>query len=97
VSLLQNNLNESADLAGEIYHRMEDGPLQGPDRIFWIYLTCYQVLAHQGDQRARDVLEMAYPLINQRAANISSISLRKTYLTNGASIQEILNIWQTLN
>lgn len=97
VSLLQNNLNESADLAGEIYHRMEDGPLQGPDRIFWIYLTCYQVLAHQGDQLARDVLEMAYPLINQRAANISSISLRKTYLTNGASIQEILNIWQTLN
>ena len=62
-----------------------------------VYLTCYQVLQANGDPRAQDVLNTAYTLLQERAANIEDLALRRSYLENVPYHREIVAEWERLH
>jgi predicted ATPase/class 3 adenylate cyclase len=61
-----------------------------------VYLTCYRVLHANADARARDVLNTAYGMLQERAANIADEELRRSYLENVAAHREIVVEWKRL-
>jgi predicted ATPase/class 3 adenylate cyclase len=54
------------------------------------YLVCYRVLRAHGNPRAREVLDEAHRLLQERAAHINDEALRRSYLENVAANRAIL-------
>jgi tetratricopeptide (TPR) repeat protein len=65
-------------------------PLDGTIEPVHIYLTCYQVLKANKDNRAHDILDEAHNLLQKRAATISNEDLRHSYLENIPAHREIM-------
>jgi tetratricopeptide (TPR) repeat protein len=58
-----------------------------------VYLTCYQVLCATGDGRAPRMLLTTYSELQRRAANIGDEEMRRSFLENVPTNQEILRRW----
>jgi tetratricopeptide (TPR) repeat protein len=66
-------------------------PLDGTIEPVRIYLTCYQVLKANKDNRNHDILDKAHNLLQKRAANISDEELRHSFLHNVAANREVVS------
>jgi predicted ATPase len=66
-------------------------PLDGTIEPMRIYLTCYQVLKANKDNRNHDILDKAHNLLQKRAANISDEELRHSFLHNVAANREVVS------
>ena len=66
------------------------GPLTSEVDPLRVYLTCYQVLAAVGNERAPQILQTTHRKLQQRAANIDDEALRRSFLENIPANQEIL-------
>ncbi len=73
----------------------EGGTLHGIWEPLRIYLTCYQVLHWVKDQRADQILEVAFNLLQQRSAQIPVEEDRHRYLENVSWHRELVTIWAT--
>jgi hypothetical protein len=52
------------------------------------------VLGAAGDPRAREVLEIAYLQLQERAAKIEEEALRRSFLENVPWNREIVKLWE---
>jgi tetratricopeptide (TPR) repeat protein len=68
--------------------------LDGTDEPLRVYLTCYLVLRANHDPRAREILDAAYRLLQERATHIDDEELRRSFLENVAAHREIARAWQ---
>jgi DNA-binding SARP family transcriptional activator/predicted ATPase/Tfp pilus assembly protein PilF len=64
--------------------------LDGAIDPFHVYLTCYRVLAANGDPRAPEILAAAHRLLQAQAAKIGDDELRRSYLENVITHREIV-------
>ena len=92
-TLAQGDLSQVSTHVEEILHYLETGSLHGADDPFRIYLTCYQVLQADRHPRARDILDTACRLLQERAAKIGDDALRRSYLQNVPAHRELLAAW----
>jgi hypothetical protein len=67
--------------------------LEGTREPLWVYLTCYRILRASGDARAPAVLNDAYCLLQESAANIPEGELRRSFLENVAAHRAIVAEW----
>jgi class 3 adenylate cyclase/tetratricopeptide (TPR) repeat protein len=72
----------------------EGGNLQGTWEPLRIYLTCYQVLRLAGDQRAGEILEIAFNLLEEQASRIPDQAYRSLFLEKVPWHREILSAWE---
>ncbi|MCH7973586.1 MAG: hypothetical protein IH949_06820 [Bacteroidetes bacterium] len=71
VLLSQGDLTEARGHIEEILRHLKTGTLEGYNRPFWIYLTCYQVLRAAGDPRARSILTAGHNLLQEQASKFT--------------------------
>ncbi|MCP4536403.1 MAG: AAA family ATPase [Chloroflexi bacterium] len=93
VFLVQNDLAQAQTQVEEILKRLEAKP---PDRMqepFLICLSCYRVLRANQDPRAREILNTAHRLLQERAAKIDDETMRRSFLENVAAHHEIVDEW----
>jgi len=90
VAFVQGDLRQAQAHAEEILSWLERGTLGGPLEPFRAHLTCYRVLSAGGDPRAREILERAHRLLQDRAAKISDERERRSYLENVQEHREIV-------
>jgi len=96
IALTQNNLQDALVSVETIFGEIEKKPHEGPDRLFTIYLTCYQVFAACDDPRAQKILETAYDLLQKRANQIEEDDLLQSYLEN-VQTNKMINILRCEN
>jgi hypothetical protein len=72
----------------------EGGGLQGTWEPLRIYLTCYQVLQLAGDQKADEILETAFNLLEELASRIPDQAYRSLFLEKVPWHREILSAWE---
>jgi tetratricopeptide (TPR) repeat protein len=58
------------------------------------YLVCFQVLQEAGDPRTKQVLEIAYAELQERAEKITDEALRRSYLENVPWNRELVKLWE---
>jgi hypothetical protein len=68
--------------------------LDGTEEPLRIYLTCCRVLQASQDPRADEILVTAYTLLQNWAAEIDDEALRRSFLENVGTHQEIIRLWQ---
>ena len=96
LALIGGDFETALGFVVEILPTMHDNPLQGLDRVLWVYLMCYQVLHQKQDTRALDVLESAYTLVNKRKTSITDAVLRTSFLEKIEENRELSQIWGNL-
>ncbi len=75
----------------QIWEYMQEHPdLEGLEEPVRVYLTCYRALQSVDDDRADDVLQAAYHLLQTRAAAIEDETHRRTFLENVAVHRKIV-------
>ncbi len=79
-ALVQGEAQAARSYISEILLLIEKGPLEGIDRPFQVYWTCYRVLQAVGDPQARQVLASAYETLQAYAASIEDPELRRSFL-----------------
>jgi hypothetical protein len=67
--LIQENPSEAQALVEEILGLMESHTLEGTEEPIRVYLTCYRVLMANQDPRAKELLNTAFRLVEERAAS----------------------------
>jgi adenylate cyclase len=90
INLIQNQVSEAQAFIEQILSFLKRSTLDGVEEPVRIYLTCYKVLCAGHDPRAREIVEKAHTLLQQRAIKISDQELRGTYLENVAVNREIV-------
>lgn len=91
IALAQRDLSQAKTRVAEILAYLEEeSTLDGTEEPLRVYLTCYQVLQVTQDPRARDVLNTAHHLLQERAARIEDEELRRSFLENVAVHREII-------
>lgn len=73
---------------------LEHHHLDGMIDLFWVYLTCYEVLAGVGDDRADTVLQTAYDRLQSRARSIPDIVKKQRFLEEIAVHHRIISLWE---
>jgi class 3 adenylate cyclase/tetratricopeptide (TPR) repeat protein len=96
VSLAQGELSQAQAQAEEILRHLETNTLDGTEEPLRIYLTCYRVLCDNQDARARDILNAAHSLLQERAARIYDDELRRSFLENVAAHREVVAAYQAM-
>ena len=95
ISLAQGNPVQAQAYVKEILSYLETHPaLCGADEPFRVYLTCYRVLRANEDPRARDLLDNAYRLLQERANKIDDEELRRSFLESVPAHREIVKAWE---
>ena len=97
IALSNQNYNEAITSVERILDIMGSKPLQGPDRLMWIYLTCYRVLSRTQDPRACEIIEKAHLILDQRADSIADENLRASFLAQIQENNQIAKIWDSLH
>jgi predicted ATPase len=92
--LIQNDLKGALAQAEEILSLIDNIPWCGLGEPFRVYLTCYRVLKANQDPRAREILNTAYHLLQERAAKVSDEEMRRSFLENVTAHREIVRDWQ---
>ena len=59
---------------------LAEQPYAGYNNPYWIYLTCYHILATEAHPRAAPLLQQGYDLLQQNAALLDAAS-RQRFLT----------------
>lgn len=96
VLMSQGDPDGARALAEEIFDYLQAAPaLPGADRPGDVYLACYQVLAAAGDPRAPTVLYSARAMLQDRAARIEDVDLRRKFWENVPAHVEIMRIAAT--
>jgi predicted ATPase/class 3 adenylate cyclase len=94
VSLVQDDLAQAQAQVEQILDFLESDTLEGTSEPFRVYLVCYRVLLASRDTRARDVLETAFHLLQERTAKIDDEELRRSFVENVPVHREILAAWE---
>ena len=97
VSLAQGDIVQSQAYVEEILSHLENKTLDGADEPFRVYLTCYYVLHATKDPRAREILDGAYHLLEERANKIDDQELRRSFLENVATHRKIVKEFERLH
>lgn len=79
-----------ADLEEVLAYLATGGNLEGTEEPFWIYLTCYQVLAGYDDARAGALLAEAYRRLMEQADRLDDETARGRFLANIPHHREIV-------
>ena len=90
VCLIQGNPIEAQALVEEILGHLESHTLEGTEEPIRVYLTCYRVLTVNQDSRARELLDKAHTLLQERAGKIGDEEMRRSYLENVCAHYEIV-------
>jgi tetratricopeptide (TPR) repeat protein len=90
VCLIREDLVEAQALVEEILGHLQSHTLEGTEEPMRIYLTCYRTLTANQDPRARDLLNTAHSLLQERAARIGDEETRRSYLEKVSANREIL-------
>jgi tetratricopeptide (TPR) repeat protein len=80
VSMAQENPAEALSHVEEVLDFLNRSSLDGTDEPFRIYLTCYEALKANDDDRAQDVLLTAKRLLDERVRNIGEPDLRRSFI-----------------
>ncbi len=70
------------------------GSLEGTDEPLHIYLSCYQVLEKDRNQRAGSILQQAYQMLQSRAEKINDERMRRSFLESVPFHREIISEWE---
>ncbi len=97
IALLEGKPDQALATIQEFLPALRQGTLQGPDRLLWTYLICYQVLATNNDPQAPEIIQAATQLLSGRAKSIADSKWRQSYLTGVSNHIEINKIWQSLS
>ncbi len=91
IELTRGNLEKALRFVNEILVEGTDLPneIDNKDRLE-ILLSCYKVLAANGDERAKAVLRSAYTLLGEQVENITDQTIRQAFLQNVPANREIL-------
>ncbi len=89
----QGNLPQAAAYIEILVETMETRVLTFLEEPFRLYLICYQVLQANQDPRAWNVLDKAYALLQEQAANIRDEELRKSFMENVPANRELVIEW----
>lgn len=89
-------LADERPLATVLDYLDENPALVGAERPFWVYLTCYQALAHLHDSQADTLLRQGHALLQERAQKISDRTYRHAYLTNVVWQRELARLYRGL-
>jgi tetratricopeptide (TPR) repeat protein len=93
VALARQELEQSLIYIEEILVYLTGNSLDGTDEPFRVYLTCYQVLKANGDDRARRILETVYQDLQEQAANINSETMQQAFLNDIVIHRDIILAW----
>jgi tetratricopeptide (TPR) repeat protein len=80
LALAQGDLAQAQQWVEQILPILTEHPRAGFNTPFFTWLTCYRVLASNEDPRASGVLQTAYSLLQQYAASIQDVALRRMFL-----------------
>jgi tetratricopeptide (TPR) repeat protein len=72
-------------------------PLNGTQEPFQVYLTCYQVLAANGDTRRDVILNYAVDRLNEEAEQLKNPDLQRSLLENVPANRKLLSIIEGRN
>jgi DNA-binding SARP family transcriptional activator/class 3 adenylate cyclase len=91
ISLAEGDLVQALAHVEEILGYLKAHPMpDGMVEPFQVYLTCYRVLRANGDPRAKEIMDVACRLLQERAKKIDDEALRRSYLENVAAHREIV-------
>jgi DNA-binding SARP family transcriptional activator/class 3 adenylate cyclase/tetratricopeptide (TPR) repeat protein len=94
VAMAQDDLPQAQAHVGEILSYLEAHPaLDGTDEPIRTYLTCYRVLQAGADPRAEGILDAAYHLLQEQAAQFDDQALRRSFLENVLAHRELAGEW----
>jgi tetratricopeptide (TPR) repeat protein len=94
VSLAQEDQAEALSHVEEILDYLSLHTLDGTDEPFEVYLTCYQVLRVNDDDRVRDVLLAAEKLFNERLRNLGEPELRRSFTERVPAHRRLAREWE---
>jgi len=98
VAWQQDDLPGAQRYVEEILAQLGPQTFAGIVELMRIYLICHRVLRAAGDRRADNVLQLAYQILQTRAAKIQAEALRRSYLENVAAHRAIVTAYQaTMN
>lgn len=95
VSLAEGDLTQAVEHVEEILQHLEGSDLFGTDEPVRVYLTVYRVLHATGDALAGGVLKTAYERLQQQAAKIEDVELRRSFLDRVTTHREVLDHYST--
>jgi hypothetical protein len=90
VALADGDLTQAQRHTAKLLNDLEERPWPIVFLGFRLHLVCYRVLRASEDPRADEVLEQAYGMLQERAAQIEDEVLRRSYLENVAVNCEIM-------
>lgn len=96
IALETTDKPEALRYAKQILHHLESKTLEGTEEPFRVYLTCYQALAANDDDRANGFLEYAHHELKTWAERIKDDALRTSFLTNIPAHRELVQSWEKL-
>lgn len=96
VACTRRDLIQAGAHVEEILDCLETGALNGIDEPFRIHLTCYQILQTARNPRARDILNTAHTLLQERAAKIKDEAQRYSFLDNMAANRGTVAAYQAM-
>ena len=94
----QGDLPQALDLVEAVLAQLAQQPLSGQDEPFFLYLSCYQLLAAVQDPRAAASLQQGYAILQRYAEQITTDALRQSFLENvpvHRTLQQAYTAWQT--
>jgi len=95
VALRLNNLEQAGALAREVVVWIEANGLAGIHDPGWVLLTLHDVFeAVQQPTRARQVIDRAYHLLQERANHLTNKHMRHKFLDHVKTHQDIIAIWE---
>lgn len=94
IALSQGDLVWAQALLNEILSYLETHSLSTIDEIFWIYLTCYQILQATTDTRTHHTLDTAYRALQNIATQMDDDALRAFFLQSIHVHREIIEAWK---
>ena len=80
--LAQGQVVQAREIVEQILPGLHPGLIDNAEEGFRVYLTCIQVLQAVSDPRAAEWLHTARGLLEERAARISNLVLRESYLNH---------------
>ncbi len=89
LALAQGDLAGAQARVEQILDHLETGALHGTDEPFRIYLTCTRVLQAAQDPRAAEVLATAHALLQEQAATIDDMALKRSFLEQVEAHREL--------
>jgi hypothetical protein len=91
VALAQGDRTEALRYVEEILSRLEANlKLENIYEPSWVCLACYEVLSAHKDPRAKNILDAAHRLLQERAGQIDDQAVRRLFLENVAANREII-------